>query len=126
MDRVNSVLSNFNSIVDHMSKCINDRFIRIMKLCKGLNPNGDYYLRLVSKDKTWEYSFELYNNNGTWYVCFSYEDSCCSNDLPCKNYKDSIIGMTTAEVANFYSKPYEVIIYDLNIGWEEPIIRERV
>lgn len=126
MDRVNNVLSNFNSIVDHMSKCINDMFTRVIKSCNSLDPDGDYYLQIINKKSEVVFGTRPYNDSGIWSIYFSYEDGCCSNELPCKDYKDSIIGMTIAEVANFYSKPYEVVIYDLNIGWEKPIIRERV
>lgn len=119
MDTINNTLYNFNSIVDHMSKCINDKFIKIMKLCKDLDPNGNYYLKIVNKDKTWEQGFNPFTIGKKWYVNYGI------NNLPCKFYEESIYGMSTSEVADFYSKPYEVIIYDLNMNQKE-IIRERI
>lgn len=125
MDTINSVLSNFNSIVDYMSKCINDKFVKVQKACRNLDTNRSYHLYILNKDSESVSNLELWYDGNKWYVDFKYEDTCCSNSLPCKDYKDSIIGMTTAEVAKFFSEFSTMLIADTTDGWKE-IIRERV
>lgn len=103
MDRKENVVSNYRSIVDYMSKVINDKFIRIQKELKSIK--GYDYVEVIIEDK----KRKLYCLNTTahkykeeWNFEFRFEDDCCSNELPCKNYKDSIIGMTTQQVENFF------------------------
>lgn len=119
MDTVNNVLNNFNSIVDYMSLCINNKFIKVQKACRNLDPERTYYVQLVDKSGTCVVGFYLvYIKENTWAATFLYEDSCCCNQLPCDNYKDSITGMTTAEVANLFSKPRFALIVDITDGYE--------
>lgn len=117
---MNNVLTSFNSIVDHMSMHINNVFLRIMEECKDLNPKYEYYLKLRNKDNTWEKLFCLEHYEGKWYVEFSYEDHCCHNELPCEDYRDSIIGMTTSEVAQFFSV-HEFIVHNKTLNWFDEI-----
>lgn len=119
MDTINNVLNNFNSIVDYMSKCINNKFIKVQKACRNLDPNGRYYLHILNKDSKVVFGSELQYDGNKWYVDFKYEDTCCSNSLPCKNYKDSIIGMTTAEVAEFFSEFSTALIADTTDDWKK-------
>lgn len=125
MDTVNNVLSNFNSIVDYMSKCINDMFVKVQKACKNLDPNRSYYLKLLNKDSYVVFGSDLWYDDHKWYVDFRYEDFYCANSLPCENYKDSIIGMTAAEVAKLFSEPCTMLIEDV-IDDQKEIIRKRI
>lgn len=103
MDRKENVVSNYRSIVDYMSKVINDKFIKIQKELSSIK---DYEsLIVVIYDKRRQFyclNSSAYKIKGKWFFDFRYEDDCCSNELPCKDYKDSIIGMTTKEVENFF------------------------
>lgn len=118
MDTVNNVLNNFNCIVDYMSKCINDKFVKVQKACKGLDPNRNYHLSFLNKDSCVIFGSNLWYDDHKWYAEFYYEDTCCSSSLPCEDYRDSITGMTTTEVANLFSMPHTALIVDITDDYE--------
>lgn len=103
MDRKENVVSNYRSIVDYMSKVINDKCIKVahqLSLIKDIKyPKVQLY---DNKRKIWCQCSKAYEIDGKWYFDFSYEDTCLSNSLPCEDYRDSIIGMTVKEVENYF------------------------
>lgn len=103
MDRKENVVSNYRSIVDYMSKVINDKFIKIQKELSSIK-DCDYPVVILYDKKSQLHCLNssAYKYDEKWYFDFKYEDTCCSNELPCDDYRDSIVGMTTQEVENFF------------------------
>lgn len=116
MDRKENVVSNYRSIVDYMSKVINDKFKKIQHQLLFVKDTKYPRVQICDKEKKiYCLSSDAYEIDGKWYFSFQYEDTCCSNELPCKDYKDSIIGMTIKQVENFFLAS-DVIIYDDNMN----------
>lgn len=120
MDTKDDILAKYNCIVDCMAKSINDTFIKIQQMCKDLDPQKIYYLTIIDKEDYCVFNSLIHNREDhKWYASFDFEDGCYSNSLPCKDYTESIIGMTTIDVAKFFYEPYAIIIKDVNDHYKE-------
>lgn len=113
------LLQDFDNITNSLAKVINDKFLKIQELCSDLNPEKEYkyYIKLFHNEIGVIFAATPYlNEDEKWVVDFKYEDSCCSNALPCEDYKDSIIGMTVEDIQRIFSAD-TVKIYDLSKDW---------
>lgn len=107
---------DFGNLAKGMAKVINRKFSKVQKLCADLNPEKewDYKVYLINEEQETVFIATPYiEHDNKWYVDFQYEDTCCSNALPCENYQDSIIGMTVAEIQKIFSAD-KVIIFDMS------------
>lgn len=115
MTELHKTLSkDFGNLANGMAKVINRKFSKVQKLCADLNPEKecDYRVYLFNEKKHVVFVATPYiGYDDKWYIDFQYEDTCCTNALPCKNYQDSIIGMTVNEIQSMFSADM-VIIYD--------------
>lgn len=109
-----TLLQDFSNLANSLAKVINAKFVKVQELCSKLNPEKeyDYYLQFLNDEEQVVFSATPYlNEDNKWVVDFQYEDTCCSNALPCEDFKDSIIGMTVGDIQRIFSAD-TVIIYD--------------
>lgn len=114
-----TLLQDFSNLANGLAKVINNKFLKIQELCNDLNPEKeyDYYLQLLDDKEQPVFTAKPYlNEDNKWVVDFQYEDTCRSNALPCKDFKDSIIGMTVTEIQNIFSAN-TIKMYDLSESW---------
>lgn len=118
---------NFGNLAKDMAKVINEKFLKVQKLCADLNPEKkwDYKVYLINEKRETVFSATPYiDYDDKWYVDFLYEDTCCSNALPCEKYQDSIIGMTVGDIQRIFSAD-KVVIFDASSNeWEKIIEQE--
>lgn len=119
---------NFDNLVKDIAKVINEKFHKVQKLCADLNPKKDWDYKVYLLNEKQEVVFiatPYIGHDNKWYVDFQYEDTCCSNALPCEDYQDSIIGMTVAEIQKIFSAD-KVIIFDMSTQEWTKIIDEKL
>lgn len=123
-----TISMDFGNLAKGMAKVINGKFRKVQKLCKDLNPEKewDYKVYLLNEKQEPVFIATPYiGHDNKWHVDFQYEDTCCSNALPCEDYKDSIIGMTVAEIQKIFSAN-KVIIFDMGTEKWTKIIDEQL
>lgn len=111
MDSTNNETARLDSIVELMAKCINDKFIKIQKMCREFKAEELSHVMLFDEEKTYVIPLSLEYDESKWYMEFKYEDFNCCNELPCKNYKDAVTGMTIADIKAFF-KIHRVEVYN--------------
>lgn len=100
-----NILRTFNSMLNIMSERINNIAIEVTETLKNTIPEEGCDYRIIFSTKSLNICKPLEYNKSTkkWCIIHHFEDACCSNDFPCTNPRDCIIGMVASEIADLFT-----------------------